>query len=378
MASNAIHSYRLTPGTILNNIYRIEKKIGQGGMAIVYEATDLKQNQTVAIKQIIHQFFLEKRNYNEEYIERLKREYNILNNLKHPNLIRVFDFFEQEEQVFLVMEILQGISLQDFFKQHPEPLPLAEQLTIAYHLSNAIFALNQSGIIHRDIKPANVMLIPSDNRVILLDLGLAKSLQQPMHDITATGSIVGTPEYLSPEQINGETSPQSDIFSLGVTLYQLFSWQIYSPFKSRTPMNTMTNVLIQTLPPFLQNIKRKINPTERLIFQRLQLLIDKALEKIPENRLANSFLICEELKNLYTMLSKQSIEDQIFHLEKQFQSFEETPQRGLIRQQFVPSTFLEQFRCQFYQQPLAIRLCLISIFSILFILIVLIVLLKII
>lgn len=304
-------AFKVTPGMLLQNRYYIKSKLGQGGMSIIYEAIDQSTNQIVAIKQIVLPFSLEYDDkQSKEAIERLKREYQLLHSLQHNNVIRVFDLFEESGAFFLSMEIIQGVSLQEFIEQQSAPIPLVEQLAIACYIAHAVATLNSKGIIHRDIKPANIMLVPQTNRVVLLDLGLAKSLRNPMEDITATGSIVGTPEYLSPEQVNGDISDQSDIFSLGVTLYQFFSWQQYSPFKNKSPVTTMTNVITLNIPLLKKQISHKHTKFEQVIYQELSELLKKMLEKNPEHRLGNAQMACQALEELYGQLcSKQPIQN---------------------------------------------------------------------
>ncbi len=298
-------SVKITLGTCLQNRYRIQKKLGQGGMAIVYEALDQQTQSQVAIKQILSRFSLDDDPESKEAMERLKREYHLLHGLQHPNLVKVFNLFEEHEQFFLVMEIVSGISLQEFIQQHPAAMPLSQQLAVAYHIANAVSALNQAGIIHRDIKPANIMLIPHTNRLVLLDLGLAKSLRQKTYDITATGSIVGTAEYLSPEQVNSEISNKSDVFSLAITLYQFFTWQLHSPFKSKSPVMTMSNILTQNPPPLIHQIKRHLRDFERPIYRNLSTLLEKALEKDAAKRALTAALIRNDMERLYNQLPKR-------------------------------------------------------------------------
>lgn len=309
--------FKMSIGMMLHERYCIQSKLGQGGMSVVYEAVDQTNHSKVAIKQIITPFSIEEDNaLAKEAMERLRREYYLLHGLQHPNLIRVFDLFEEHDQFFLVMEIIDGISLQDFIQRQTTPIPLLEQLAIAYHATSAVDALNHAGIIHRDIKPANIMLIPETNRVVLLDLGLAKSLRQDMHDITATGSIVGTTEYLSPEQVNGDITNRSDIFSLGITLYQFFSWQKTTPFKSKSPITTMSNVLTLEIPPLRKQIKQHLTRFEKIIIVELSELLQKALIKDPDQRLSSVSLIKQSLANLYQRLqNEQPVSHPVWHIE---------------------------------------------------------------
>ena len=284
---------------LLHSRYRIEEKLGAGGMGRVYKALDLQRQRLVAIKQIVSLPGMD----TAEVAERLKREYYFLNVIDHRNLVKAYDFFAQTDDFFLVLEFLGGVSLQEFIATSPTRLSLQEQLAIANQVSRAVDILNTAGIIHRDIKPDIIIVNREKGSVKLLDLGLGKSLNNDLATITQSGSIVGTVEYLSPEQVNGGLSERSDIFSLAITLYQLFSWDKKSVFKAYSTVATMMNILSKPLLPLVKSLGITVAPEYQHVYQTISLLLEKALAKKPEDRLASAGLMADEFAKLYRFLT---------------------------------------------------------------------------
>ncbi|HEX8289045.1 MAG TPA: protein kinase [Pyrinomonadaceae bacterium] len=203
-------------GTILQNRYRIEKQIGQGGMGKVYVASDDRFNSTVAIKETV---------FEDPNLRRaFEHEARLLNSLKHPALPRVSDHFTEENGQFLVMEYIAGEDLAEMIERRGEPFPLEDVLKWANQLCNALEYLHSQSIIHRDIKPQNLKLTKG-GQIILLDFGLAKGNPTDSQNQTAAKSIFGySLNYASLEQIQGTgTEPQSDLYSLAATLYHLLT-----------------------------------------------------------------------------------------------------------------------------------------------------------
>jgi serine/threonine protein kinase len=203
-------------GTVLQNRYRIEKQIGQGGMGKVYVATDERFKSTVAIKETVF----------EDANLRLAfgREARLLNSLKHAALPRVSDHFNEEDGQFLVMEFIAGEDLAEMMEHSGEAFPLETVLTWARQLCDALEYLHAQDIIHRDIKPQNLKLTPN-GQIVLLDFGLAKGNPTDAPHQTAAKSIFGfSRSYASLEQIQGAgTEPRSDLYSLSATLYHLLT-----------------------------------------------------------------------------------------------------------------------------------------------------------
>ncbi len=203
-------------GTVLQNRYRIEKQIGQGGMGQVYVATDERFKSTVAIKETIFQDLTLRKAF--------EREARLLNSLKHIALPRVSDHFNENDGQFLVMEYIAGEDLAEMMERNGRAFPLEDVLNWAYQLCDALDFLHSQDIIHRDIKPQNLKLTPHGH-IVLLDFGLAKGNPTDAPHQTAAKSIFGySRSYASLEQIQGTgTEPRSDLYSLSATLYHLLT-----------------------------------------------------------------------------------------------------------------------------------------------------------
>jgi serine/threonine protein kinase len=200
--------------------YRLVKVLGQGAMGVVYEAVDTRLNRTVAIKTVLRSHLADETTANE-YATRFEREAQAAARLTHPHVVTVFDFGEHEDISYIVMEFIRGRELNQAFEagQH---FPLSEAIRIMRELLSALDYAHQQGIVHRDIKPANVMLDPA-GRVKLTDFGVAR-VANANQDRTMPGTLVGTPSYMSPEQILGlAVGSRADIFAAGVILYQFLT-----------------------------------------------------------------------------------------------------------------------------------------------------------
>jgi serine/threonine protein kinase len=203
-------------GTVLQNRYRIEQQIGQGGMGKVYVATDERFKSTVAIKETV----FEDVNLRKAF----EREARLLNSLRHPALPRVSDHFNENDGQFLVMEYIAGEDLAEMMERNGKAFPLADVLKWANQLCDALVYLHAQDIIHRDIKPQNLKLTPA-GQIVLLDFGLAKGNPTDAQHQTVAKSIFGySRSYASLEQIQGTgTEPRSDLYSLSGTLYHLLT-----------------------------------------------------------------------------------------------------------------------------------------------------------
>lgn len=221
-------------GTVLQNRYRIERQIGQGGMGAVYIATDERFGSTVAIKET---FFSD-----ENYGKAFEREARLLNNLRHSALPRVSDHFIEENGQFLVMEYIEGDDLSEKMQETKAAFPIADVLDWADQLLDALDYLHtqEKPVIHRDIKPQNLKLTPR-GQVILLDFGLAKGSPTDVTHKTAAQSVFGySKNYASLEQMQGTgTDPRSDLYSLGATLYHLMTG--VAPIDALTRAMTVLN-----------------------------------------------------------------------------------------------------------------------------------------
>ena len=208
----------LAPDTILQSRYRVTRHLGHGGMGAVYEAIDLRLGHTVALKQTLTN--------DEEQWKQFEREARLLAWLNHPALPRVSDYFTEGHRAFFVMQFVEGRDLAEIIAQQPGPLPRNAVVAWADQLLDALIYLHthERQIIHRDIKPHNLK-ITARGQIVLLDFGLAKTqTADPESDISCTSVFGYTPRYAPLEQIQDMgTSPQSDIYALGATLYHLLT-----------------------------------------------------------------------------------------------------------------------------------------------------------
>lgn len=213
--------------------YRIVARVGEGGMGVVYRATDTMLGRDVALKFILHG-----PRFDSAGGARLRREAQALAALNHPAILTIYEIGEVEGAPFLALEWVDGGSLHD--ATHDGPLTVSEFWRIAVPLAEALGAAHARGIVHRDVKPANVLLTP-DGRVKLADFGLARIAEQDQ-DLTRTAGITGTFAYMSPEQAGGEeTGAASDVFSFGVVAYELLTGR--RPFEGRGPAAIMAAIV---------------------------------------------------------------------------------------------------------------------------------------
>ncbi|MGB2671560.1 MAG: protein kinase [Candidatus Acidiferrum sp.] len=237
-------------GTVIRGKYRIVGKIGEGGMGAVYKALHMHFNESCALKVMAPSLLND-----AGLVKRFGREAIIARKLRHKNAVKVEDFDETEDgRPFIVMEYIEGQSLKSLMNAHG-PLPVARSCSIIKQAAAALDAAHQLGLVHRDIKPDNIVLVFSNGEEVakVLDFGIAKirdsqSTASGMA-LTATGMVIGTPPYMSPEQAKGADSDEldgrSDIYSLGVVMYQMLTGVL--PLKADTPLN-MLFAQIQTPP----------------------------------------------------------------------------------------------------------------------------------
>jgi len=214
-------------GKKLSNRYLIEEMLGQGGMSAVYKASDPNLKRVVAIK-MIHTHLSDDPNF----VSRFEEEAASVAQLRHPGIIQVFDFNKDDDVYYMVLEFVPGETFQDLLKRlnkEGRQLPGNKAAEYMAGICDAVDYAHQRGMIHRDIKPANLML-NTQGQAILMDFGIAKIVGGQSH--TATGAVVGTAMYMSPEQIRGESPDRrSDIYALGVTLFEMAGGRPCSRFK---------------------------------------------------------------------------------------------------------------------------------------------------
>jgi serine/threonine-protein kinase len=252
-------------GTLFDGRYKVIRKLGAGGMANVYLAEDQELGRRVAIK------ILNDRHANDEqFVERFRREAKNAAALSHPNVVSIYDRGDAEGTYYIAMEFLDGRSLKELIVSRG-PAPVNVAVEYARQILSALRFAHRHGIVHRDIKPHNV-LVDSEGRVKVTDFGIARAGTSQM---TEAGSIVGTAQYLSPEQARGSGVDQrSDLYSLGIVLYELLTAEV--PFNGDTPVEIAMKHLSQTPEP--PSAKRPDLPRE------IDLLVTRALAKDPDDR----------------------------------------------------------------------------------------------
>jgi beta-lactam-binding protein with PASTA domain/predicted Ser/Thr protein kinase len=251
--------------TLFDGRYRVMRKLGSGGMADVYLAEDEELGRRVAIK------ILNDRHANDEqFVERFRREAKNAAGLSHPNIVSIYDRGEAEGTYYIAMEYLDGRSLKELLIARG-PMPIADAVSYTRQILNALRFAHKKGVVHRDIKPHNVMADP-DGRLKVTDFGIARAGASQM---TEAGAIVGTAQYLSPEQARGEAVDQrSDLYSVGVVLYEMLTGHV--PFTGDTPVEiAMKHLSEAPRPP--STMRPDVSPD-------LDMIVLRALAKNPDDR----------------------------------------------------------------------------------------------
>ena len=271
-------SGQLSPGTILGDRYEILQLLGQGGMGAVYKARDKELDRIVALKLVRSELAK-----NPEILRRFKQELILARQVTHKNVIRIFDLGQADGVKFITMDFVEGQDLRHLLLERGK-FPPDEAARIMLQICRALDAAHSEGVIHRDLKPQNVMLDAS-GRVYVMDFGIARSAYLP--GMTQTGALIGTPEYMSPEQARGENlTDKSDIFSLGVIFYELLTGK--SPYYSDTPLATLWKRMQEKVTPPVV-----VDPT---LPPALSEIVVKALEIEPEKRFASSREMAQQLE----------------------------------------------------------------------------------
>ncbi len=262
---------------ILN--YKIESRLGEGGVGTVYLAAHTQLGRKVAIK-VLNPALVD----NQQIRERFRNEATTLSELQHVNIITLYDYLEKEKELFLIMEYAPGQSLDEYI--HQITGPIAEQKTCYFfeQILDGFAYAHQKGVVHRDIKPSNIIVTP-DSDIKILDFGIAKILKEGKRNLTKTGTQLGTVLYMSPEQVKGQFVDQrTDIYSLGLTLFEMITGKCPYDGSILTEYEVYEKILKEPLPnpaSFYPNVSDKI-----------QQVIAKATAKNPQDR----YQTCEEFK----------------------------------------------------------------------------------
>jgi eukaryotic-like serine/threonine-protein kinase len=260
--------------------YLIEAEIGRGAMGVVYKAHDPILDRTVALKTIVLDDDAEER---EEFHSRFFQEAKAAARLNHPALITIYDFGEEDSLAYMAMELLKGTELSERMMQGP--IPLHEAVSIAEQVAEGLAFAHDNGVIHRDIKPGNISLL-ARGRVKIMDFGIARLKTSELK--TQLGTRLGTPKYMSPEQSTGGTiDHRTDIFSLGIVLYEMLTGG--KLFHGESLTHVLHNVATFEPPP-----PSRIKPE---VTHLLDLVVKRALEKKPAARYASAWEMVDDLRH---------------------------------------------------------------------------------
>lgn len=259
--------------------YKIVRELGRGAMGVVYEASDPNLGRTVALKTIQASTIGTNQ---QEVADRFKNEARAVGGLSHPNIVTVFDAGEDHGVLYIAMECLEGETLERNLTQR-RTVPLQQAIEITRQICAALDYANGKGIVHRDIKPANIMIAPNGT-VKITDFGLARTAEA----ITMTGHVVGTPHYMSPEQVRGRpVDLRSDLFSVGVMLYEMLTGE--RPFEGQS-ITTIMYKIVHENPTPPRALDSSIPPG-------LSAVIERSLAKSPEDRYQSGAALVHALEN---------------------------------------------------------------------------------
>jgi serine/threonine-protein kinase len=263
-------------GELIAGRYELEKLVGSGGMSNVFRAHDRLLERTVALK-ILHEQYTR----DDDYVERFRREARSVAKLAHPNIVTVIDRGEQDGRQFIVFEYVEGPNLKDLTRDGP--LNVREAIELTLQVARALSFAHERGLVHRDVKPQNVLL-NDDGQAKVTDFGIARSLD--VQGVTQTGTVLGTSDYIAPEQARGQrVDPKTDIYSLGTVLYELLVGDV--PFSGDNFVAVAMRHVSEPAPSVLDH--RPDCP------MRLDLAIQRAMAKDPDDRFESMNDFCAEL-----------------------------------------------------------------------------------
>src|SRR6516225_6657472 len=267
-------------GTTLNSRYRLEARIGAGGMSTVYRALDETLQRRVAIKLMNREVTSD-----SDQLERFRREARAVAQLSHPHIVGVIDAGEDEGRPYIVFEFVDGETLKERIRRQGR-LPVAEAVAYAIEIARALGAAHARHIVHRDVKPQNV-LIDEEGSAKVTDFGIARTLTE--EGLTMAGRVLGTTDYVSPEQALGQpVTGQSDLYSLGVVLYEMLTGEV--PFKGENQVAVAMKHVREILPD-VQSKRPEVSST-------LAAVVDTATAKRAEDRYANDVELIADLEDV--------------------------------------------------------------------------------
>ena len=253
----------IAEGSVVDNRYRVLRRLGSGGMADVWLAEDTHLQRQVALK-VLHRRFLQ----DQQFVDRFQREAESAAGLQHPNIVGVYDRGRDGEVNYIAMRYVEGPTLKELIERGLTPEQAAA--LVRQVLEGARFA-HRNGIVHRDLKPQNV-IVDGEGKAVVTDFGIARA---GVSEITQTGSVMGTPQYLSPEQAQGfEVTPVSDLYSIGVILYEALTGRV--PFEGENAV-AIAMKQVSEVPQRPSSINPRVSPA-------LDAVVMRALEKEPGQR----------------------------------------------------------------------------------------------
>ncbi|MEA2665391.1 MAG: eukaryotic-like serine/threonine-protein kinase [Candidatus Eremiobacteraeota bacterium] len=265
---------------VLNNRYRVDGTLGNGGMALVYVGTDTLLRRRVAIKVLRDQF-----SSDDDFVKRFSFEAQSAAKLSHPNIVNIYDFGREDHAYYIVMELVDGTTLGDLLREGralPEPVAVDYAIQIASGLAYA----HRQGLMHRDVKPANI-LVTQDDVVKLSDFGIARAVSEHTLGVTQPGMVMGSVAYISPEQAQGhDIDERSDLYSVGVVLYQMLTGKL--PFSGDNPVAVALKHVSEPPPP--------IDPKKAGVSPAVAAIVARLLRKDPRERFASATELASALR----------------------------------------------------------------------------------
>jgi len=278
---------QMEKGALFAGRYEILGSVGKGGMGVVYRARDTRLDEVVALKVLRPEVLAE----DPSLRERFKQELRLARRITHRNVLRTHDFDETNGTPYFTMEYIEGVALKDLIRQKGA-LPMGVGLRIAKQMCQGLEAAHGIGVVHRDIKPQNMLIMPETGELKIMDFGIARVSEMKGKGMTSTGTVMGTPDYMPPEQAQGRPADfRSDVYSLGVVLFEIFAGQL--PFKGDTAVAVVLSH-IQSTPPRPRQVNAKIP-------EDLEVIILRCLEKDPADRYSR---VPEILKDLTAVSSR--------------------------------------------------------------------------
>ena len=275
-------------GQVFADRYEVLGTLGKGGMGVVYRARDRQLDEVVALKLLRPEALAS----DPTLLERFKQEIKLARRITHRNVLRTHDFGETAGVPYISMEYLEGVTLKDLVRNRGA-LPLGVGLSIAKQMCHGLGAAHEGGVVHRDIKPQNMLILPETAELKIMDFGISRvsSVEPGRGGLTTAGTVMGTPDYMPPEQAQGRPADfRSDLYSLAVVLFEIFTGRL--PFKGESPMAVVV-AHIQQAPPRPRSVNPKIPP-------ELEAVILKGLEKDPARRWQTTDEILEALSAIST------------------------------------------------------------------------------